>query len=68
MYQKATNGHSNSSKDIPTALGSVAAAYGRDLRTTLILKKQDKGWRVIAARVADLRLSQAKDIRASASQ
>jgi hypothetical protein len=68
MYQKATNAHSNSSKDIPTALGSVAAAYGRDLRTTLILKKQDKGWRVIAARVADLRLSQAKDIRASASQ
>jgi hypothetical protein len=63
MYQKVTNGHSNLSKDIPTAPGSVAASYGRDLRTTLVLKKQDKGWSVMVARVGDLRLSKAKDIR-----
>jgi ketosteroid isomerase-like protein len=68
MYQKVTNAHSNSWKDIPTAPGSIAAPYGSDLRTTLVLKKQDKGWRVIVARVADLRLSKAKDIRASVSQ
>ena len=68
MYQKVTNGQSNSSKDVPTAKGSIAAAYGRDLRTTLVLKKEDKGWRVMAARVADLRLSKAKDIRARVSQ
>lgn len=68
LYQKVTNGHSNPSKDIPTAAGSIAAPYGGDLRTTLVLKKQDKGWRVMVARVADLRLSKAKDIRAGVSQ
>lgn len=58
MYQKATKGHSTSGKDFPTAPGSAAAVrYGGDLRTTLVVKKQDKGWKVIAAWVADLRVS-----------
>ena len=61
MYQKVTNAHSSSSRDIPTVRGSVAPAYASDIRTTFVLRGKDTGWTVVAARIADLRLSKATD-------
>lgn len=37
------------------ALGSGTPPHFADFRTTLILRKQESGWKIIAARVADLR-------------
>jgi hypothetical protein len=36
------------------APGSVRPPGGADVRTTLVLHRQDGGWKIIAARVADL--------------
>jgi hypothetical protein len=66
MYQKVKN--TRSARNIATAPGSIAAPYGSDIRTTLVLKKQNERWTVIAARVADLRLSKAGTTRASISR
>ena len=37
------------------APGSGTPPHYADVRTTLILRKQESGWKIIAARVADLR-------------
>jgi hypothetical protein len=41
------------------APGSVRPPGGADVRTTLVLHRQDGGWKIIAARVADLRAENA---------
>jgi uncharacterized protein (TIGR02246 family) len=40
---------------IPAAPGSVGAPQGSNIRATLIVKNEAGRWRVIAARIADLR-------------
>ena len=57
MYQKIRNAHGASRKNIPTAPGSAPPPDGGDIRTTLVLRAKNRGWRVVAARVTDLRLS-----------
>lgn len=57
MYQMVTNGHSASRKNIPIAPGSAPPGPGKDIRTTFVLRETNTGLRVVAARVADLRLS-----------
>jgi len=42
-------------KSVPTAPGSVGPPQGSNIRATLILKSESGQWRVIAARVADIR-------------
>ena len=57
MYQKVTNAHGASRKNIPTALGSAPPPRGTNIRTTIVLREKNTGWRAVAARVADLGLS-----------
>lgn len=69
MYQMAMNAHTASRKNIPIAPGSAPPSPGKDIRTTLVLRETNTGLRVVAARVADLRLSKANHtISASISQ
>ena len=41
---------------VPTAPGSVGPRHRTALRTTLIFKKQNDEWDIVAARVADVRI------------
>ena len=45
-------------RDVPVALGSVGPPRGSSVRTTMIVRKEkeDDRWKIIAARVADLRI------------
>jgi len=55
VYQM-TEGSEHASLDPKLlASGSGTPPHHADFRTTLILRKQESGWKIIAARVADLR-------------
>src|SRR4029079_1188655 len=56
--RRQKNTHGASQKDISTAPGSVPTLEGCDIRTTLVLRGKNTSWRVVAARVADLRRSE----------
>jgi hypothetical protein len=61
MYQKLGSGRRSSPRNVPTAPGSLTAPSGSDIRTVLILKRQNQRWEVTTAWVADIRLSKAQD-------
>lgn len=54
IYQTTRGQHASLDPKI-FAPGSGAPTHDADVRTTLILRKQESGWRIITARVADLR-------------
>jgi hypothetical protein len=54
VYQ-ATNRHHASLDPALLVPGSIGPPSRADVRTTLILHKEDGGWKITAARVADLR-------------
>jgi ketosteroid isomerase-like protein len=57
MYQRAGS-VSSRGESIAVAPGSVGPPRGSNLRTTLLLRKENDEWRVIAVRIADLRSSE----------
>jgi ketosteroid isomerase-like protein len=54
VYQMTEGRHASLDPKL-LAQGSGAPPHHADVRTTVILRKQESGWRIIAARVADLR-------------
>jgi len=56
-------------KDLPSAPkiapGSIGPPHRSALRTTLIFQKQDDQWRIVAARLADLRIRNTQPITTS---
>jgi hypothetical protein len=54
VYQMTKGRHASLDPKL-LAPGSGTPPHGADFRTTLILRKQESGWKIIAARVADLR-------------
>jgi ketosteroid isomerase-like protein len=54
VYQMTKGRHASLDPKL-LAPGSGTPPHFADLRTTLILRKQESGWKIIAARVADLR-------------
>jgi len=55
VYQR-TKARAEDIRDIPVASGSIGPVNGSTVRTTMILRRQNVKWRVVAARVADLRM------------
>lgn len=56
------NAASNFRKTVPTAPGSGTPPNGSSLRTTLILRKVEGQWRIIAAELADIRVPEQRAI------
>lgn len=54
VYQTTDDPHASLDPGF-LAPGSIGPPSRADVRTTLILRKQESGWRIVAARVADLR-------------
>jgi|ERR1700730_7769838 len=54
VYQMTKGRHASLDPKL-LAPGSGTPPHEADVRTTLILRKQESGWKIIAARVADLR-------------
>jgi hypothetical protein len=54
VYQMTKGRHASLDPKL-LAPGSGTPPHYADVRTTLILRKQESGWKIIAARVADLR-------------
>src|SRR5437879_7453548 len=50
------NERSGSRRAVPTAPGSCTPPHGSSLRTTLIIRKVEGQWRIIAAELADIRV------------
>ena len=53
VYQRRNGRHTSLDPKL-IARGSGTAPHDADVRTTLILARQESGWKIIAARVADL--------------
>lgn len=54
VYQRTRGRHASLDPKL-IAAGSGVPRQDADVRTSLILRKQETGWKIIAARVADLR-------------
>jgi ketosteroid isomerase-like protein len=54
LYQMTKGRHASLDPKL-LAPGSGTPPHDSDFRTTLILRKEESGWKIIAARVADLR-------------
>jgi len=61
VYQM-TDGHRASLDPALLAPGSIGPPSGADMRTTLILHKEEGGWKIISARVADLRAGNLREL------